>query len=255
MLLQDKVKGVVLAGGEGRRLRPLTYYIQKCMIPVGHRQHPLLEYIIRLMKYHGIRDISLLVGYKHEQIENYFDDGTKMGMNIAYLKDDEITKGTGTALLNMVREKFFYPGETVLIYYGDILSNIDLTEMLTLHRETEAAATLALSPSYSVPVGVAEVEGCNVIKWAEKPKLDIYVGIGIMAFDSTVLAELSRLTEDRPDLDITKDLIPTLIQNKQRVVAYKTDRFWYDVGSIEKYEKLENDVINKYLSFLTYLRQ
>ncbi len=69
------IKGIVLAGGEGTRFRPLTYYFQKCMIPVGDEQKPILDYILRLFKYHGIKKTVLLVGYKHQQIENYFDHG------------------------------------------------------------------------------------------------------------------------------------------------------------------------------------
>lgn len=70
-----RTHGIVLAGGEGTRLRPLTFYFQKCMIPIGSSQKPLLEYVVRLLAYHEIRNITLLVGYKHEQIENYFDLG------------------------------------------------------------------------------------------------------------------------------------------------------------------------------------
>ena len=78
------VKGVVLAGGEGRRLRPLSYYFQKCMIPIGHSQKPLLEYIVRLLKYHNIADVLLLAGYKQEQITNYFNSGNRFGVKINF---------------------------------------------------------------------------------------------------------------------------------------------------------------------------
>ncbi|MEM2875911.1 MAG: sugar phosphate nucleotidyltransferase, partial [Candidatus Bathyarchaeia archaeon] len=92
------VKGAILCGGPGKRLRPITYYFQKSMIPIGRRQKPLLEYIVRLFKYYDIKDLTLLVGYKSEQIVNYFDDGDRLGLRITYVKDDEKLRGTGGVL-------------------------------------------------------------------------------------------------------------------------------------------------------------
>ena len=254
MVLHDRVKGIVLAGGEGKRLRPLSYYLQKCMIPIGDRQRPLLEYIIRLLRYHGITNITMLVGYKGEQIVSYFDDGTRFGVEVNYLQDEQTMKGTGAALLNLYRNGPLNPDGSVLIYYGDILSNIDLREMLTQHEETGAAATLALARGYNVPVGVAKVKGGSVVGWAEKPAIDIHVGIGILALDSKVLGELPSLAENRKELDIMGDLVPYLLGRGAPVGAYVTDGFWYDVGSIEKYEKLDNDAVDRHFSFLYDLK-
>jgi mannose-1-phosphate guanylyltransferase len=84
----SKIKGIVLCGGKGTRLRPLTHYIQKTMVPVGLKQKPLLEYVVRLFKFHGIKDLVFLVNYKSEQIMNYFEDGSRFGVKIAYVEDD-----------------------------------------------------------------------------------------------------------------------------------------------------------------------
>ena len=92
--LQKEATGVVLSGGEGKRLRPLSYYFQKCMIPIGSSQKPLLEYIVRLFGYYGISEIILLAGYKHEQIVNYFNEGTRFGVHVTYILDDPMLKGT-----------------------------------------------------------------------------------------------------------------------------------------------------------------
>ena len=143
-----KVKGVILCGGKGKRLRPLTYYFQKTMIPVGKNQKPLLEYIVKLFRHHGIRDVVLLVGYKHEQIVNYFENGSRFGVKINYVQDAEDLKGTGGALLNAFRKGVFENTETLLIYYGDILSNINLSKMLEHHWEMGAEATLAVATKY-----------------------------------------------------------------------------------------------------------
>ena len=244
------VNGIVLAGGEGKRLRPLSYYIQKCMVPIGHMQKPLLEYIVRLLRYHGVTSISMLVGYKHEQIANYFNHGDRFAVNISYVLDDPKLGGTGGSLLNLYRKGLVGAGENLLVYYGDIISDINLTEMLRQHRENGAVATLALSKGYQVSVGVAEVNGVDVSGWSEKPTLGIDVGIGILVLKASVLPELELLSKRHSELDIMGHLIPCLIEKGERVQAYLTDAFWYDVGSVEKYEKLDNGVIERRLKYL-----
>ena len=243
--LGGRVVGVVLAGGEGKRLRPLTYYFQKCMIPVGSRQKPLLEHILLLLRRHGIVDTRLLVGYKHEQIVNYFNDGGRFGVRINYFIDDSSLAGSGGALLNAARQGAFKGVESLLVYYGDILFNIDLSAMLQQHLESGSVATLAVTNGFEVPVGVAEVEGNVVTGWVEKPRIDIYAGIGVVALRPEGLEALEELSAGRDDLDIMGDLIHFLIDEGERVEAYQTDAFWYDVGSTEKYEKLDNGLVDR----------
>lgn len=250
MAVQGKVSCVILAGGEGKRLRPLSYYFQKCMIPIGNQQKPLLEYVIHLINYHGITDVTMLVGYKHEQIMNYFGDGSRFGVNLTYMLDNPSMKGTGAALINFYKKRSSNLGSSILIYYGDILSNINLTEMLAQHQKMKASATIALTQGYQVPVGVAEVKRNKIVGWVEKPSIDLYAGIGIMALDPQILKELPRLFEDKKELDITGDFLPFLVNNGKIVNPYFTDSFWYDVGSLEKYEKLENGRIEEYFSTL-----
>jgi len=96
----SEIHGIILSGGEGKRLRPLTYYFQKCMIPIGSRQKPLFEYVVRLLAYHDVRDITLLVGYKYEQITNYFNGGERFRVRLDYLNDDPNLKGSGGSLIN-----------------------------------------------------------------------------------------------------------------------------------------------------------
>ena len=120
------VRGIVLCGGRGSRLRPLSYYIPKPMVPIGRCERPLLEYILRLMAHHGVREVLLLIGYKGEQVRNYFRDGRFLGINLTYLNDDPRLPGTGGAVLNALRRGLLPEDHTYLIYYGDILSDIDL---------------------------------------------------------------------------------------------------------------------------------
>jgi len=99
-VVMSNLKGVVMVGGLGTRFKPLTNYLQKCMIPIGRNEKPILEYIVRLYKHHDIEEMVLLAGYKHQQIRNYFNDGERFGVNISYVLDRPDLKGSANALLN-----------------------------------------------------------------------------------------------------------------------------------------------------------
>ncbi|MCD6164536.1 MAG: nucleotidyltransferase family protein [Candidatus Odinarchaeota archaeon] len=245
------VVGVVLCGGEGKRLRPLTYYFQKVMIPVGGKQKPLLEYVVRLLGYHGIKDVVLLVNYKAEQIKNYFDDGKRFGVSIKYVMDDPSLRGTGGAILNAFRQGAIGADDTFVVYYGDILSNIDLSDMLRFHREKGSVATLGLAKRFTVRVGVADLDDDGRVKgFVEKPELEKPVNIGILVLEGSVFNLLNELSQERNDIDLSGDVIPALIKRGQPVYGYVTDSFWYDVGSTERYEKLDNGLVDEKLGFL-----
>ncbi|MEM1943763.1 MAG: nucleotidyltransferase family protein [Candidatus Caldarchaeum sp.] len=238
------MKPVVLCGGEGSRLRPLTYYFQKTMVPVGREQRPLLEYILRHIKTHGFDEAVLLIGYKGEQVVNYFEDGSRVGMRLTYVWDTEEVKGTCASLRNALKQNAFTSRDTLLVYYGDILTNLNLRELVDRHMQQRAAATLALSPRYQLPVGVAEVVDGYVAELREKPFIPINVSIGILVLEAAMLAYAEGLT------DIMSDLIPLLIKRGEKVSAYVADCFWYDVGSTERYEKLSSEDVDRYLSTL-----
>lgn len=242
------MKGVVMCGGMGTRLRPLSFYIQKAMIPIGRHEKPLLEYSIRLFAYHGIRDILLLADYKQEQITNYFEDGSRFKVSITYLKDDPKTKGSLGALLNAYKMGLLTVNDNFLVYYGDILSNINLAELRKFHEEKKATATLALSRKYPVPVGVAEVNRGRVVEFLEKPDFGRTVSIGMLALNGKVFAE--QMGVAKKELDIMGDLVPDLIHRGEPVYPFISDAFWYDVGSLEKYEKLTDGMLEENLGFL-----
>jgi mannose-1-phosphate guanylyltransferase len=247
----NNVKALVLCGGEGTRLRPITYYLQKTMIPVGYSQKPLLEYIVRLLKYHGITDLSFLVNYKAEQIENYFGDGARFGVNIAYVHDVESLKGTGGSAINAYRQGAFDEDDVVLVYYGDILTNMNLRELADFHGEKKADATVALSSGFEVRVGLADLEENGEIRgFIEKPKLEKPVSVGILAFEGAALKQASESVETNQTVDLMGDVIPQLIRIGRPVYGYVSDAFWYDVGSAEAYEKLDKSTVKDAMSFL-----
>ncbi len=246
------VKGIVMAGGMGTRFRPLTNYIQKCMIPIGDQEKPILEYILRLHGYHGIRDLVLLVGYRYQQIENYFNHGDRFDVALEYVHDKPGWKGSANAILNAYQEGAFTKDDTLVIYYGDIVSNINLTELLKQHEETGAKATIALSTGFNVAVGTAEVDNGWVKEFKEKPRLETPVSIGILVIDGSVVEEMER-TQDEGQLqsyDLMGDVIQRMVDQSDKVGAYLTDAFWYDVGSVEKYDKLTNERLSEEMGYL-----
>jgi len=222
------------------------------MVPVGSEQRPIVEYVIRLLRYHKMDDIVLMVNYKANQIINYFDNGSRFKVKITFLHDNPKFSGTGGALLNAFFSGTISESETLLIYYGDIISNINLSELLNLHIKTDAAATVALSTDFPLRVGVAEImEDGQISRFVEKPCLDKPVSIGILALNGKVaLNHLKKLMEKQNNLDIMGDLLPHLIVVGKRVQAYTTKASWYDLGTIERYEKLDNTFIDEELRYL-----
>jgi mannose-1-phosphate guanylyltransferase len=236
----EKVRAAVLCGGVGSRLRPLTYYFQKTMLPVGERQKPILEYILRTLKYNDVSKAVLLASYKSEQIRNYFKTGASMGMELSYVVDDPSLKGNGGALLNAYRKGLLKEEETVLVYYGDILTRLNLKQMLSQHAQLGSVATLAVAKGYRLPVGVVKVQGSRLVRMEEKPVIDINVGIGILALSGEALLYLEELAKGKSELDIMGGLIPDLIRRRKPVDVFVTGEYWLDVGSIETYEKLDH---------------
>ncbi|MFC2154104.1 sugar phosphate nucleotidyltransferase [Candidatus Altiarchaeota archaeon] len=132
-------KAVILAGGEGTRMRPFTYEMPKALIPVKGK--PLLQHIIDLLRKYEIREIIISTGYLGEKIKEYFGNGSKFGVNITYLEEKE---PLGTAGPLKLGKKLL--NEPFLMFNGDVLANIDLYDMMRLHDENNAVATIALTP-------------------------------------------------------------------------------------------------------------
>ena len=243
--LGNEVVGIILAGGEGKRFRPYTEIIPKPMVPVGPDEKPLLEHIVRWLAKYGVKDIVLLVGYRWKQVANYFHDGSRWGVKLGLSQDSEGFKGTGGALLNAYL-KGLLKAETALIWYGDILAPIDVGDLLRVHKKLLADVTLVLASRYQVPVGIAEVsDGDDVIELREKPWLPLKATIGILAVNPSLLDGIEK--DLGRSFDIMGDLIPKLIKDGCKVKAYIYDGLWYDVGSMEKYIKLDHKTLAEFL--------
>ncbi|MDH5450298.1 MAG: nucleotidyltransferase family protein [Candidatus Bathyarchaeota archaeon] len=245
------IKGLVLCGGPGIRLRPITYYFQKTMIPIGPKQKPMLEYVVRLLRFHGIRDVSFLVNYKAEQIVNYFDDGSRFSVNISYIYDENTLKGTAGSVLTAFRKGKIDMNDTFLVYYGDILTNMNLQSLQRYHENKRASTTVALASGFTVRVGLADLDEEGRIRgFVEKPTLEKPVSIGILILNGEVFEDIEKLAGKKHRLDLMKDVIPYLIKVGRPMYGYLSEAFWYDTGSIEAYEKLDPRLVDETLSYL-----
>jgi mannose-1-phosphate guanylyltransferase len=246
-----RVKGLILCGGTGTRLRPITYYFQKTMIPIGLKQKPLLEYVVRLLYFHGISDLAFLVNYKAEQIVNYFDDGSRFGVKISYVHDAPKLGGTAGSVLNAYKQSAATTEDTLLVYYGDIITTIDVKDLLNYHGNKHAQATVALASGFTVRVGLADLDRNGKIHgFVEKPRLEKPVSIGIMVLEGETIKNIEQLHKEKRRVDLMKDLIPYLVENGKPVYGYLSKAFWYDVGSTEAYEKLDHRSIDKSFTHL-----
>jgi dTDP-glucose pyrophosphorylase/CBS domain-containing protein len=226
------LQAVVMAGGFGTRLRPLTEDMPKPMLPVGGR--PLMELIIDQLRDTGVRKINITTHYQAEKILDHFGDGSSFGVDISYV-NEESPLGTGGALGLMQP-----PEDTLLVINGDILTDIDFRAMQAYHQEHRASMTVAVRHyEVQVPYGVIDCDGPHVSGVREKPQLGFFVNAGIYLLEPDVYRHIPA----NQHLHMT-DLIETLIREKQTVVSYPVREYWLDIGQHADYELAQADAKN-----------
>ena len=222
---------VLMAGGEGRRLRPMTADIPKPMLPVGEK--PILETIIGHFAAAGFRKFLLSVNYKAKHIESHFGDGSQLGVHIDYLQEDA-PMGTAGAL-GLISER---PELPFFVMNGDILTNIDPTEILNYHREYAAMATLCVRQSnFQVPYGVVEFDDNLVLSNIyEKPVQNYFANAGIYVLQPEALDRIpSKSSLDMPQL------MQGLVDSGDRCAVYPIHEYWVDIGHMRDYEQANRD--------------
>lgn len=224
------VKAVVMAGGKGTRLRPLTENLPKPMLPVGDQ--PLLELIIEQLREAGIHRVNVTTHYKPEKITEYFGDGSTFGVELNYVSEGQ-PLGTAGALGLMD-----VPQEPVLLINGDVLTQVDFRAMLIYHQEHGAEITVAVRKyDLEVPYGVIECEGPIVRRLKEKPLMSFFVNAGIYLLQPSVYNYIT----NGEHLDMT-DLIQRLLDAGRSVVSFPVLEYWMDIGQLEDYEQAQQDI-------------
>ena|GEM_PF-691831 len=221
------LKAAILAGGAGTRLQPITAYVPKALLPIGNRY--VIEYIIDYLKKNGIVEIVILVSDNEVQlIRNHLGNGQRFGVKIEYSVADRI--GTAGAL-GVAGELL---GEKFVVYYGDVLTNMNLSGMMAFHSAKQATCTIAMSTAVPIEYGVGRVaEDGRVTYFEEKPVLKEYpINMGINIFEKEVL------TYCGPGKDVATDVIPQLLRDGKRVFAFLSTKRHYDIGTFKSLEEV-----------------
>jgi NDP-sugar pyrophosphorylase family protein len=226
------VQAVVMAGGYGTRLQPLTTSLPKPMLPVGER--PLMERIIRQFSQMGIRQVNITTHYLGEKITEYFGDGTRFGVEMKYVPEEELL-GTAGGLGLMPT-----PDTPMLVINGDILTDVDFRAMFAFHKEHNADLTVAVRQhDMQVPYGVINSDGPYVREVIEKPMQKFFINAGIYLVEPLA----HRLIPKGQRFDMT-DLIQRLLEQQRVVVSFPIWEYWRDIGQHSDYEQAQDDVKN-----------
>jgi NDP-sugar pyrophosphorylase family protein len=236
------MKGIIIAGGPGTRLRPLTYVRPKPIVPVANK--PFLEYQVELLKRHGIHEVIFCTNYMAEMIEAHFGDGSAHGVRMSYVIEDS-PLGTAGAVKNA--EKLF-KGETLLVFNGDVLTDFDLSAIIESHKKNHAAVTLTLygvpSPS---PYGIVVTdERKRVLEFrepseevkkmlAKNPNVEVtgtdYINAGTYVIDPSVFEQVPADVA----YSFERQLFPSLLTQGLPVYGYAAQGYWLDIGRPPQY--------------------
>ena len=221
---------VIMAGGEGRRMQPLTDEVPKPLLEVAGR--PLLAHAISLCAGAGIGRIFVSVAYKGDMIRQRFGDGSQFGVQVEYLAE-EAPLGTAGPLALLPE----IPNEPIVVMNADVLTQLDLSNLLAFHAETSADVTMCVR-SYETPIpfGVVEAHGSDFVAIIEKPTLTHHVNAGLYVFDPQMLLTLT----SGEHLDMT-DFISNLHAEGKRVVVFPLHEYWMDVGNPKSLERANED--------------
>jgi mannose-1-phosphate guanylyltransferase / phosphomannomutase len=238
---------VIMAGGFGTRLRPLTNNIPKPMVPIVNK--PMLEHLFTLLKNHNITDCIMLLYYQPEIIKKCFGDGSKFGVNIQYVTPD---RDYGTAGAVKLSEKFIK--DDFLVISGDVLTNFDLTDFYNFHKERKSVATISLyNHDNPLQYGIILANNENeIVRFLEKPSSsEVFsdtINTGIYYFHK----EVFKYIPEQENFDFSKDLFPLLLDNKIKIYGFNSKGYWRDVGTLEEYINSNLDVLNNKLGYINF---
>lgn len=223
------MKAVIMAGGQGTRLRPFTFSIPKPLLPIAEK--PILELIIKKLHSMKIDEIIMAVGYGAEIIKAYFGDGSKFNIKIKYVQETKILGTAGP--LKVITELT----EPFLVMNGDIITKLNFLDMFEYHKKNNAEMTIAAKKyMYQLPFGTLITEGNIVSNIIEKPTSNHLISTGIYILNPEVLDVIPQDT-----FFTMPDLVKSLIKAKRKVIKYEFKEYWL---AIEQIEQLEEATIN-----------
>ena len=227
------MRAVLLAGGEGQRLRPYTAVLPKPLMPIGDR--PIMDLIVRQLQHAGVTRITVATGYLAELIEVFFGDGSKYGVAIDYFREEEPLGTAGAlALIGGLDDDF-------LVMNGDVLTDLDYARLFEDHRAGDAVATIATQKrEVLISLGVLECgndgDATLLTDYVEKPRIDFQASMGVYCFSPDVIAHI----EPGRRLDFP-DLILRLLERGLIVRAWRSDAYWLDIGRRDDYELAQDE--------------
>ncbi len=232
------MKAVIMAGGKGSRLRPLTCNLPKPMVPLLDR--PCMEYMIDLLKMHDFKDIAVTVQYLPQIIMNHFGDGSDFGIHLRVF-EEAVPLGTAGSVKNC--EEFL--DETFLVISGDGLTDFNLTEIIRFHKDKQAMATIVMTKvDAPLEYGVVMTENDGrITHFLEKPSWsEVFtdtVNTGIYVLEPEVLS----LFEKGQEFDFSKDLFPVMLERQMPIYGYVDHGYWSDIGSLQQYRQTQFDML------------
>jgi len=227
----DQGPVVIMAGGAGERLRPLTDDTPKPMLKIGDR--PLLEHVVEQVRDAGFQKVMMAVNYRREVIEEHFGDGSGFGVEIGYIHERERLGSAGA--LGLVRDELDRP---FIVVNADLLTKVNLGSLARFHKEHGNILTVGVRQYViEVPYGVVELDGIAVARLTEKPNLEFFVNAGMYAVSPEAVA---LMPEEVREFNMT-DLIDAALSAGARVGSFPIREYWLDIGQLADYERAESD--------------
>ncbi|MGV3525204.1 MAG: sugar phosphate nucleotidyltransferase [Candidatus Sericytochromatia bacterium] len=233
------MKAVLMAGGSGTRLRPLTCDLPKPMVPIVNR--PIIEHIVHLLKRHDFCDIYVTLYYLPQLIQNHLKDGKDLGVNVSYALEEEKPLGTAGCVKNIER----HLDETFVVISGDSLTDFDLSEAVRFHKEKGSKATIVLARvenPLEFGVVITDEQG-RIQRFLEKPTSSEVFSDTINTGIYVLEPELLQMLPANEESDFSKDLFPMILEQNLPMYGYVADGYWCDVGNLTTYRQAQYDVL------------
>jgi mannose-1-phosphate guanylyltransferase/phosphomannomutase len=232
------VKAVIMAGGFGTRLRPLTVDLPKPMMPMVNR--PIMEHIVTLLARHGITDLVCLLYFQGEKISDYFGNGDRFGVSLTYVTASD-DFGTAGAVKNAQQ----HLGEPFVVISGDLLTDFDLTALWDFHRQKGARATVTLTRvADPLSYGIVIVdEGGRICRFLEKPTWGEVFSDTINTGIYVLQPEVLDLIPERTNFDFSRDLFPKMLAGQEPLFGYVARGYWRDIGDLNEYHRSHVDIL------------